>query len=237
MKKLTLSLALILLATLTLSADVYIKSKTHADAMNVMGQSTPARDGVSEQWIGDDKFANVSSDQTMIIDLKKNMAWIVNHKAKNYVETPLPLDMSKLLPPEAAAFAGMMKMTATVTATNETKKIGQWNCQGYTMSMAIMGMNVATKIWASNDVGFDAAAFNSKFLGNMMKGQMMLDDASVKEIGKIKGYQISTEVDMFGAKTTTEVVEITKKAPPAGLYAPPAGYAKTATLGMDALKK
>ena len=237
MKKASVCLVLILLASLSLSADVYIKIKTHADAMNVMGQSTPARDSVAEQWIGDDLFANVSADQSTIINLKKNMAWIVNHKAKNYVETPLPLDMSKLLPKEAAAFAGMMKMSATVTPTNETKKIGSWSCQGYTMAMSVMGMNVTTKIWASPDVGFDATAFNAKFLGNIMKGQMMLDDNSVKEFAKIKGFQIATETDMFGAKTTTEVTEIGKKSPPAGLYAPPAGYAKTATLGMDALKK
>jgi len=237
MKKFIAVFALLFVASLSLSADVYIKTKTHADAMNVMGQSTPASDSISEQWIGDDLFAQVSSDKSMIINLKKNMAWIINHKAKNYIETPLPLDMSKLLPPEAAAFAGMMKMTATVTATNETKKVGQWNCQGYTMAMSIMGMNVATKIWASTEVGFDATAFNAKFLGNIMKGQLMLDDASIKELGKIKGFQIMTEADMFGAKTTTEVVEITKKTAPADVYAVPAGYAKTTSLSMDALKK
>jgi hypothetical protein len=237
MKKIIAVFALLFVASLSLSADVYIKTKTHADAMSMMGQNTPAKDGVSEQWLGDDLFANVSADQSMIINLKKNMAWIVNHKAKNYVETPLPLDMSKLLPPEAAAFAGMMKMTATVAESNETKKVGQWNCKLYTMSMSVMGMNMVTKIWASTDVGFDAAAFNAKFLGNIMKGQMMLDDASLKELAKIKGYQIMTETEMFGAKTTTEVVEISKKTAPAGVYAPPAGYAKTTSLSMDALKK
>ena len=94
-----------------------------------------------------------------------------------------------------------------------------------------------TKVWASTDVGFDTAAFNAKFLGNIMKGQMMMDDASIKELGKIKGFQIATESEMFGAKSTTEVVEIAKKTAPAGLYALPAGYAKTASLSMDALKK
>lgn len=237
MKKLIAVFAVLFVASLSLSADVYIKTKTHQDAMSMMGQSTPARDSVSEQWIGDDLFAQVSPDQSMIINLKKSTAWIINHKAKTYIETPLPLDMSKLLPPEAAAFAGMMKMTATVLATNDTKKVGQWNCQGYTMNMSIMGMNVSTKIWASTDVGFDATAFNAKFLGNIMKGQMMLDDASLKELAKIKGYQIMTEADMFGAKTTTEVVEITKKTAPASIYAVPAGYAKTTSLSMDALKK
>jgi hypothetical protein len=238
MKKFIAVFALLFVASLSLSADIYIKTKTHQDAMAMMGQTTPAKDSVSEQWIGDDMFAQVTPDQSMIINVKKNMAWIINHKAKNYIETPLPLDMSKLLPPEAAAFAGMMKMTATVSATNETKKIGQWNCQGYTMNMSVMGMNISTKVWASTDVGFDATAFNAKFMGNIMKGQMMLDDASIKEFGKIKGYQIMTEADMFGAKTTTEVVEISpKKTAPAGIYALPAGYTKTTSLSMDALKK
>jgi hypothetical protein len=237
MKKLIAVFALLFVASLSLSADVYIKTKTHQDAMSMMGQTTPAKDSIAEQWIGDDVFAHVSADQSMIINLKKNMAWIINHKAKNYVETPLPLDMAKLLPPEAAAFAGMMKMTATVTPTNDTKKVGQWNCQGYTMNMSIMGMNVATKVWASTDVGFDAAAFNAKFLGTLMKGTMMLDDASVKELGKIKGYQIMTETEMFGSKTTMQVTEIGKKDAPAGTYSVPSGYTKSTTLSADAFKK
>lgn len=242
MKKSIAVLSFILIASLSLSADVYIKMQNHQDAMSMMGQSTPARDSVSEQWLGDDVFANVSADQSMIINLKKNLAWIVNHKAKTYVETPLPLDMAKLLPPEAAAFAGMMKMSVTVTPTNETKKIGQWDCQGYTAAMAMMGQNITTKIWASTDVGFDTTAFTTKIMANMLKGGgMMLDDNSVKEFAKIKGYQIASETsgEVMGAKmrSTTEVVEISKKTPPAGIYAPPSGYAKTTSLSMDAFRK
>lgn len=242
MKKFAAVVIVLFVASLSLSADVYIKTKTHADAMSVMGNSTPASDSVAEQWIGDDVFANVSADQSMIINLKKNMAWIVNHKAKNYVETALPLDMAKLLPPEAAAFAGMMKMSATVAEGSETKKIGQWNCKLYTMTMSMMGQNITTRIWASNDVGFDASAFNTKIMGNLLKGGgMMLDDASIKEFAKIKGFQIATETtgEIMGAKmhSTTEVVEITKKAPPAGIYAPPSAYTKTTNLSMDALRK
>jgi hypothetical protein len=242
MKKLIAVLSVVLAASLSLSADVYIKSTTHQDAMTVMGQTTPAKDSVSEQWIGDDKFANVSPDQSMIIDLKKNMAWIVSHKDKTYVEAPLPLDLSKLLPPEMAAFAGMMKMSATVAPNSETKTIGQWKCQGYTMTMSMMGQPITTKIWASTDVGFDSDAFNSRIMGNLLKGTgMMLDDASIKEFGKIKGFQIASETtgNIMGAAmhSTTEVQEISKKSAPAGIYAVPAGYAKSATLSMDALRK
>jgi len=242
MKKFIVMLVLIAAVALSLSAaDVYIKTKTHTDAMSVMGQNTPAQDTISEAWIGDDMFATITADQTMIFDLKKNMAYFVNPKAKTYVETPLPLDFAKILPPEAAAMAGMLKMTATVAPTTETKKIGSWNCTGYDVNLSIMGMAMKMRAWVSTDVPFDAVAFNAKFLGNMLKGQMRLDDASAKEFAKMKGYQIASEMtgDIMGAKmrNTSEVVEITKKAAPAGTYAVPAGFAKKATLDMDALQK
>jgi hypothetical protein len=243
MKKFLICLMMVSVVALSLSADVYVKMKTHTDAMSIAGQNTPAKDAINEEWIGNDKFAIVSEDQSSyILDLKTNTGYIVNHKNKSYVETPLPLDLAKLLPPEAAAFAGMMKMTATVNPTNETKKIGQWNCTGYdeTISLA-MGMTMKMKIWASTDVGFDWAAFNSKMFMNFIKGQMMIDDASVKEMMKVKGFQISSETsgEFMGAKmrTTYDVVEISKKDAPANLYAVPAGYAKKATLDMSEVRR
>jgi hypothetical protein len=229
MKKLFAILGLISALSLSLSADIYIKSKIHQDAMNVMGQSQPAKDSFSEQWIGDNQYAMISEDQTIAIDLKKNIGFVINHKAKTFTEMPLPLDMSKLLPPEAAQMASMMKMTATVAPTNETKKIGKWNCSGYNLTMSMMGMSFAMKIWASTDVPFDINTYNKKFLGYTLKSLgPMMDESVVKEMMKIKGFNISTQMEMFGSKITTEVAEISKKNPPAGIFVPPAGYTKTA---------
>jgi hypothetical protein len=237
MKKFFAMTVLVLIAALTLSADVYVKQKTHTDA--IMGQ--PARDDVMEQWIGDSAFATVSPDQSFVVDLKKNMVYMINHKSKTYVESALPLDFSKLLPPEYAAMASMMKMTATVSPTTETKKVGQWNCTGYDVTMTTMGMPMKMRIWASTDVPFDVNQFNAKIWGNVLKGQMMLDDASVKEMMKIKGFQIASALsgEMMGMKinTSTEVLEITKKTAPASVYAPPAGYAKKDKLSMEDLQK
>jgi hypothetical protein len=229
MKKFFAILGLISALSLSLSADIYVKSKTHQDAMNVMGQNQPAKDTFSEQWIGDNLFAMISEEQTIVIDLKKNIGFVINHKAKTYNEMTLPLDMSTLLPPEAAQMASMMKITATVAPTNETKKIGQWNCSGYNLTMSMMGMSFAMKIWASTDVPFDINAYNTKFLSYTLKSLgPMMDESVVKEMMKIKGFNISSQMDMFGSKVTTEVTEISKKNPPAGIFVPPAGYTKTA---------
>lgn len=241
MKKFAVLLAIVAVAALSLHADVYIKSKTHTDAMSVMGQNTPASDTVSESWISDNAFATVTPDQTIIIDLAKNVAWFVNPKSKTYVETPLPLDFTKILPPQAAAMAGMLKMTATVAPTAETKKIGSWNCTGYDVNLTIMGMAMKMRSWVSADVPFDYASFNTKFLANMLKGQMRLDDASVKEFAKMKGYTVASEMngDIMGAKmhTTTEVMEISKKPAIAGVYGIPAGFTKTSSLSLEDLQK
>jgi hypothetical protein len=237
MKKFFALTALVLMAALSLSADIYVKQKTHTDG--IMGQ--PATDVIQEQWISENAFASVSADQSIIMDMKKNLMYMINHKAKTYVESTLPMDLTKLLPPEFAAMAGMMMMTATVSPTTQTKKVGQWNCTGYDVTITVMGMPMKMLLWATTDVPFDYDQFNAKIWGNMLKGQMMFDDASVKEMMKIKGFQIASETsgEMMGVKfnTTTEVLEISKKNPPANVYAPPAGYAKKDKLSMEDLQK
>ncbi len=237
MKKFLALMTLVLMAALSLSADVYVKQKTHTDGM--MGQ--PATDVIQEQWISDNAFASVSADQSIIMDMKKNLMYMIYHKSKTYVETTLPMDLTKLLPPEFAAMAGMVMMTATVSPTTQTKKVGQWNCTGYDVTITVMSMPMKMRLWATTDVPFDYNQFNAKIWGNVLKGQMMLDEASVKEMMKIKGFQIASEMsgEMMGMKfnVTTEVLEISKKNPPANVYAPPAGYAKKDKLSMEDLQR
>jgi hypothetical protein len=104
-----------------------------------------------------------------------------------------------------------------------------------------MGMQMKFRIWASTSVPGDLASFAAKMMPAFMKGTMRLDDKSVDEFAKIKGFQIATELtgDVMGAKirTTTEVVEIVEKTAPAGTYEPPAGYAKKATLSLQDLQR
>jgi hypothetical protein len=236
MKKVLSIAAVILVAASSLAADVYVKTKTHTDAMSMMGQTTPAVDLVTEQWFNDNQFAQISPENSFVIDIAKNMAYMIYHQSKTYVEMPLPIDIAKYLPPEAAAMAAMFRMTATVNPTTETKKVGSWNCTGYDVTISVMGFPMNMKLWATTDLPFDASAFVQKFLPSVLKGTMRLDDASVKEFAKVKGFQIASETnaEIMGAKmhTTTEVLEISKKNPPAGVYTVPAGYAKKTTIEL-----
>lgn len=240
-KHLSIAVLVLMAAGLSFSADVYVKTKNHSDAASFMGQTSPATDSVAEQWFSDTQFAQIGTDDSFVIDLGKKLVWIVNHKSKSYVETPLPLDFAKLLPPEAAAMAGMFKMTAAVNPTGEKKKIGAWDCEGYDVTISIMGMAMNMKVWATTDLPFDPAIYKEKLLPAFLSGTMRLDDASIKEMAKIQGFQIAMDMnaEIMGAKmhTTSEVLEIAKKNAPAGVYAVPAGYTKKASLTMEELQK
>jgi hypothetical protein len=236
MKKLFVVVFILLAVVALANADYCIKSKSHTDAMAMMGQNQPAKDVIHEQWIGGDKFANITGETNMVLDLGKGLAWFISTKNKTYTETTLPLDMAKLMPPQVAAMMGAMKSTATVQATGESKTIGQWPCSGYIVTITMMGMPMKMTVWASEKVPFDLDIYKKKMFASLMKGSMRLDDASVAEMLKVKGYWISTEMtmEMMGSKmhTTSEVFEISKKTPGPEVYAIPAGYTKSQYMSM-----
>jgi len=224
------------------AADIYVKSKMHSDPMSVMGQSQPAQDSFSEQWIGDSLFAMLSEKNSSVLDLTKNILYIINHKAKTYIEAPLPFDFSSILPAQMATMmSNMMKMTVTVAPTGQKKTVGTWKCDEYDVTMNMMMMPMKMKVYATTDVPFDLKGYMEKVYGTSLKAQFRMDDASVKEMMKIQGFWIASEtnMEMMGAKihTTTEVVEISKKTPPAGVYSVPAGYTKQAKLSMQDMQQ
>ena len=101
-------------AALMLPADIYIKTNVHTDAFEMMGQKQPAKDETTDQWLNEKQLFVKQGERVTILDLGKNAMYILNLKEKNYVEAALPLDMAKLLPPEAASMASMMKISVKI---------------------------------------------------------------------------------------------------------------------------
>jgi hypothetical protein len=241
MRKLLAVLALILMVSTFAVAEVYVKSKNHTDAISVMGQDQPASDAVSEQWIGDGKVAIISSANTMILDLGKNVMSIVNHKSKTFVTTSLPLDLASLLPSQISGMLSSVKAEAKVTPTGNKKTFGTRSCDEYNVALTMMMMPLNIKIYSSADVPFDFKNYVEKIQMSLIKAQMIgIDDASIKELSKIQGFWIATETnaDVMGAKIhqTSEVVEIANKPAPADIYTVPAGYTKQDTLSLQDLQ-
>ncbi len=238
-KTLTIILALLVFATVSFSAEVYIQQKTHTDAVEMMGQSQPAKDEINHIWLADNKMATHGTDQSVIINLDKNKMYMINHQDKTYVEMDLPLDMSKYFPPQFSQMMG--SITVKVTPTGETQKIGAWNCTGYDVDLTIMMMTQKQKIWASTDVPFDWNMYSEKMLPKLIQSTMMLGEDSAKEFMKIKGFQIKTEstMNVMGneMKSYSEVIEITKKNAPAGTFDPPSDYEKKDQFSMQDMQR
>lgn len=241
--------------TVQARADVYMKQKVHTGAFKVMGQSQPEKDVISVYWLGENKARTDQEDGTSAILLgDKKVLYMIDHNKKQYAE--MPLDFEKMFDEAAAAAAGedpekaeamkkmpgfmkdMMKgmkgsMSATVTETGETKKIGDWNCRKYLIDMD-MGMGKSqAEAWATEDLKINYGLYFAS-ANAMMAGQPGFDKI-VKEMQKVKGvivYQTAT-VAMMGAEvtSTTELLECTDKDAPAGFYEVPAGYKKVKNMG------
>jgi hypothetical protein len=107
--------------------------------------------------------------------------------------------------------------------------------------MNIMMMTTKQKIWASTDVPFDWKLYSEEMLPKIIQSTMFLGEESAKEFMKIKGFQIKTEstMNMMGTnvKSTSEVVEISKKNAPAGTFDPPSDYEKRDKFSMQDMQR
>jgi|Deesub1362A_J573_1020465.scaffolds.fasta_scaffold00096_91 hypothetical protein len=245
MKKIAWLVCFIFLLGGVLQADYLIKQKSHTDAISMMGQTQPARDDEVEIWISDDlnRMATHSSKQSTIIDLTKKVMYLVNHTNRTYVEMQLPVDITKYLPDEMAQMVGQMvnSITVQVTPTGKKKKIGRWDCDEYDVVMDMMMMKVNMKVWATTDVPFSWEKVSKEMMAQVMAAQLRLNEQALSEFQKIKGQWIASETSMSvmgnTVRSTTEVVDITKKDAPAGVYHVPDGYTKKEKLSMEDLQK
>lgn len=230
MKKLILIVTLVVISFAFLQADVYIKQQTKMGAF--MGK--PGKDVISEHWLGTNKLAIISPDNTMIMDLGAKKMHLVYHKTKSYVEAALPLDMSTLMPEQAAQMVKSMMdgMKMSVEANGQTKKILNWEAQGYDVKITMMGMEMKMVFWATKDVPFDWKKYSNMY-SEVYKAQMRMGETFVKEFKKVQGYSVATQMEIMGMKITTTTLEVdAKKEPGPGVYSVPAGYTKKDKLSM-----
>jgi len=231
-KKILWCTGIILFLTLILSpvlakADMHVKRKVHMDAF--MGQ--PASDEEASMWLAKDKFRyDAARNMTQIVRLDKKKLYMINHGNQSYSEIDIPIDLSQALDPQAQQMMQSLQTSVTVTDTGETQKIGNWNCNKYTIEINIsmmMSMTMSMDWWVSKDVGADLIKLYQKHYGEVLVANPMMQDL-VDKIKEIKGFPIKTEFSMMGMSMTDEVVSIEKEKAPAGTYDVPAGYTKSA---------
>lgn len=224
--KRTVQFALALLAGAWMAhADILIKQEVRTPAFMMQ----PAKTESSELWLGDGVMAQRGKESSVIINKKNNTMAMINHVDKSYVETSLPPDMSKLMPPEAAQAMSMMmqNMKVSVERTGSKKTVAGIDAVSYRVTMNMMGMPMVSTYWVAEEgLPFDWEKYQdltSQFAQISMNGT----EAMVKEFSKIQGFPLATEASVMGMTVVTETTAIdTTATSEADTYSVPAGYKK-----------
>ncbi len=224
-------------------ADQYIKQKQHTGPFQIMGRTEPAKDEINEIWISGRKARFDSPEDSTIVDMDKKTMVTINHVDKTYSEAPLG-QLAGMLGEASEAASGeenqqmqqafqamaaaMMKTETQVVDTGEKKKIKNWNCRKYQVTMK-MGMGqVVSEIWATEDIKVDPELFTA--MQSAMAANQPGMSQTTEELKKIKGFQVlsssTTQTMGTSVQSSVEVLEVATKSAPADLFKIPTGYKK-----------
>jgi len=213
-------------------AEYKVVLQHHQDGFTMMGQTQAPTDEEHVTWIGTKKLRMDQGSTSTIVQIESGKMILLDHDDKTYTEVNLPVDLAALMPPGMAEqMMAMLKFDVTVTASDETKKVGEWNAKRYDLKMTSAMMTLDTVIWASTETPIDDEAFFDLFSVVMSLQPGM--DSMLEQMRQIDGYVVSQEGTMsmkFMGDTTVGSIDVVKSienvGAPAGTYDPPAGYVK-----------
>jgi hypothetical protein len=206
---------LLLLLAAPVAADTLLTVRSSVEGLKMDQPAT----GQVHIWVAADKLRRDEGETSTIVRLDRGKVYLLNHGDKTYVELAAP-DVQKPVPPAEAA------IKVRVTATGETKKVGDWNARKYQVDISSPeGLHLDTTIWASKDVASHQA------YGKLAAVLAALQPGSAewaRQMQQIEGFPVLQESDvtMGGSrfKTREELAAVETKEAPAGTYDPPAGY-------------
>lgn len=221
-------------------ADTFMKQVNNTDAMEMMGQKQPARSDTAMSWFAGDKACMIDAKgNSTVFRADRGVMYMIDNEKKSYAEIPATwledaAEQAENSSDSGMAEAmkmmkGMMKFNVTVTPTEETKKIKDWDTKKYDVTID-MGMGkVNQEVWACPDLKIDQSAYMA--MSNVMMSMFDGFEAGMEEFKKVKGVPVmsTSEVMMMGTslKSSSELLEFTEKDAPAGIYDVPEGYTKT----------
>ncbi len=248
------TLAVALLAVVLpapLAAEDFLRNATHVNAFEVMGQKQPARDDTTSFWIGTERMAMVKGGKVAsLLDAKGGLLYIFDNANNQYSVIKLS-DISAYVDSANAALnstdtteegqqkrmlANMMASTkVTVTPTEETKKIREWNTRKYLIDQTMPMINTKITAWTTQDIKIDYTKV--QLLTNAFKASTPGFGKVLDEFKKINGLPVSitSESAVMGqtVTTTTDLIEYAKKPAPKGIFEIPAGYKQVESLPVN----
>jgi hypothetical protein len=226
------STALILSASAIVApTDTMMVRRIHTDAYTMGPTTTPATDATATIWFTKNRTRYDFNGGSMLLVNEQKKLYMIDPKAKKYSVIDVPFDITRGLPPEGVAMYEKAKrekvMSFTTTATDETKKIGEWNTKKYQLNMkgAVFG-DMTEDIWTTKDIQLDPSIFTEvrRFQSMMMPDAEALD----AELKKVAGVPIvSDQTRTIGTtvvKMHDELVSIERKDAPPGTFEVPKDF-------------
>lgn len=223
------ALALLTSPAWVLPAETVMTRKVHTDAYTLGKDEIPAKDFTQTVWMAKDKLRFESEDRITIVRLDQKKMFVLSPKDKTAASVDLPFDFIKSLPPDMPPMAAKMMadIKASVTPTDETKKIRDWEARKFQMTLTTpMGSGMQQEIWASKSVPVDVSAYKE-----MMRAMISVrpgGDAMGEEMKKVEGIPVmTTRTQNMGSaeiKTTEELTSVEPKDAPEGTFDVPADY-------------
>ena len=211
-------------------ADKVLTIASHTDAFSMMGQTQPAKDETYRYWFGADAIRYDAGTTSFIVDMARMKMYFVNHDDKDYSTIDLPVDFKKLVGPEMAPMmeqmAKMMTATVNVTPTDRTGTYAGVGCTWSKIEVSMQMMQMAQDSCLTEELPIDYSRYKEL---SASQAEMMMNQQWMKDLAeKVKGFPLRTEstTTIMGKplKGWQELKAIADEAPPAGHYAPPAGY-------------
>jgi len=207
-------------------ADLRLRLYVQSDSAKFMGREIPAASDTNTVWMSGDKACwHLGDTASFVLHSEDGMLYMLDHAAKQYSQLPLG-EIFGADNPELQQMMAMMKMEVTVTPTDETKKIGDWDCRKYVTTKK-MPMAVSTsESWATEDVELDSEAYSRIMTSTMAYFPNYLE--IVEQYKKISGVIVkeTTTVEVMGQqiKSSTELIDVSEEEAPVGVYSVPEDY-------------
>jgi hypothetical protein len=233
MKRLFYYLSLLLLTAGVARADVYIREVVQVRSWFLGVVPLGKETFVNETWIGPGRISSREGSRTIIVNLADSTLLFLNHRAKTYLETRVPLDLDAFLSDEVKQIFQARQITGTVEATGRTREVLDKTCQEYVVTFRDISGDTRTKsrplkVWASQEVDVDYDVFYT-FLENL-RLIYNRDETAREELRKIKDIQMRTRIinqhPGWVRRLVVEVDEITEQVPPGDTYGIPTGFTR-----------
>jgi hypothetical protein len=232
------------IATAPAAADWLLTLKSHTDAAQMMGQTTPAKDEVYLYWFGADAIRQDTGEMSTITRFDQKKLYWINHTEKSFSAIDLPVDFKKLVPPEMAPMmeqmATMMGGSARITPSDRAGSFAGFDCKFSRVDVDMSMMQMAMDMCLSEKLPVDYRRYQSMVES---RAELLPSTKWMKELAKLQGFPVrsdsTTTVMGKSFKSYQELVSSEEKAAPAGTYEPPAGYTEKAfdPMGQGAAKR